>query len=99
MIQHLTGSIIDGKHRFLHRLSLLTPVLAMLALTAGCQTDATFPLPGPHSTNVISSTNVLNVLNGLNAPEVTNVTQVTDVIILRASDVLKISFPANPNLN
>jgi polysaccharide export outer membrane protein len=102
MIQLLTGSIIDGKNRFFHRLSLLTPVLAMLALTAGCQTDESFPLPAPRSTNVISSTNVLNVLNRLNEPEVTSVTNVAPVpetIILRASDVLKISFPANPNLN
>jgi polysaccharide export outer membrane protein len=78
MTKRFITETIGGKDRFPHLLRTLAPMLAVLALTAGCQTDKSFPLPAQSGTNV---------------------TKATEVITLRESDVLKISFPANANLN
>ena len=109
MINLLSGKITGGKVAFLHWPSTLAPVLLLAALTfsAGCQTNELFPPAPPRDTNVIDATNVINVagaaeattnaINFAGAAEAT--TNATEVITLRESDVLKISFPANANLN
>jgi len=87
MKKNFLAEIIGGKGGIFHPWRALLSLLALLALIAGCQTDEFTTPPRPQGTNVI------------NVPAVTNVTKVPDVITLRESDVLKISFPANPNLN
>ncbi|MGO8836928.1 MAG: polysaccharide biosynthesis/export family protein [Limisphaerales bacterium] len=87
MKKNSLAEIIGGKGGIFHQLGALLSLLALLALIAGCQTNEFTTPPPPQGTNVI------------NVPAVTNVTKIPDVITLRESDVLKILFPANPNLN
>ena len=94
----LSGEFIDGKAPVVLPLWTLVVVLAVVAVTAGCQTDGFSPPPPPHDTNVINFTNV-SFPDVPAVPEVTNTPGASEVITLRESDVLKISFPANPNLN
>ncbi len=93
----LSGKIIDGKPPIIHPIWTLVSMLTVVAVTAGCQTDGFSP-PPPPDTNVINAAHV-NIPEVATSPKVDNATNATEVIILRESDVLKISFPANPNLN
>jgi polysaccharide export outer membrane protein len=76
MTKYFITQIIEGRGCLVRWLKRLAPGLAVLALAAGCQTQA--PLPPA------------TLQGGTNA---------TEIITLREGDALKISFPANANLN
>jgi protein involved in polysaccharide export with SLBB domain len=101
MIKLLSGKITDGKVPCIHPRWALVSVLVVMTVTAGCQTDGFSTPPPPQDTTVVSAINVTNVSFPEVPPvsEVTNAPSAPEVIILRESDVLKISFPANANLN
>jgi protein involved in polysaccharide export with SLBB domain len=75
MTKNSIMEIVGGRGHIIDYLKTLLPVLAVLALAAGCQTPPSPPPAVPQNTNI------------------------TEVIILREGDMLKISFPANANLN
>ena len=92
--------IIGSGKRWGRWLEPLVPGLAVLALATGCQTSYPFPAQNPPP-----GTNAPEVIALRNSPEFQRLergepaTNAPEVITLREGDVLKISFPANPNLN
>jgi polysaccharide export outer membrane protein len=90
MTKNFIAEIMGGRGRFIHWLKVLGPGLVVLALAAGCKTEPLFTLPTlPVHSPVQQNTNHTNQQN----------TNATEIITLREGDVLKISFPANMNLN
>jgi polysaccharide export outer membrane protein len=83
MTKSFIAEIIGSRGRLIHWLKVLGPGLAVLALAAGCETEPLFIPPDEPL---------------LTSPVQQN-TNATEVITLREGDVLKISFPANANLN
>ena len=85
MTKNFITEIVGGRRgRFLHWLKVLGPGLVVLALAAGCETEQLFTLSDDEP---------------LFTSPVQQNTNATEIITLREGDVLKISFPANANLN
>ena len=105
-----TRDCLGGLRRWL---KLLAPGLAILALTTGCRSNYPFTADNPPSQIRTNSTEDMALREAVmqatrpqtNYPVTTNTPppqtniNTTEVMILREGDILKISFPANPNLN
>ena len=100
MTKKFITKIIGGGGRFVYRLKQLVPALVLLALATGCQTQP--PLPPAARQGGTNTTEIIILRAALaDAMKQTlqGVTNATEIISLREGDVLKISFPANANLN
>ena len=100
MTKKFITKIIGGGGRFVYRLKHLVPALVLLALATGCQTQP--PLPPAARQGGTNTTEIIILRAALaDAMKQTlqGVTNATEIISLREGDVLKISFPANANLN
>jgi polysaccharide export outer membrane protein len=100
MTKNFTTEIVGGRGRFIDCLKALLPGLMVLALATGCQTQS--PLPPAARQEGTNTTEIITLRAALaDAMKQTlqGVTNATEIISLREGDVLKISFPANANLN
>jgi polysaccharide export outer membrane protein len=100
MTKNFITGIVGGSGRFIDCLKTLLPGLMVLALVAGCQTQP--PLPPATLQGVTNTTEIITLRAALvDAMKQTlqGGTNATEIITLREGDVLKVSFPANANLN
>ncbi len=100
MTKNLIAEIAGHERCFRPWLKLLAPGLAALMLATGCQSNYPFadrnPPSGTNSTEVTALQNSSDFQRLERGEPVTNA---PEAITLREGDVLKISFPSNPNLN
>ena len=109
MTKTFIAEIIGGNGRCFQHLKAWSAGLALLMLAAGCQAPDYPPQPAQKGVNEAAIAALReklaagdptpaplpqSVQKGTNAAETA-----TEIITLRESDVLKISFPANANLN
>ena len=100
MTKNSITKIVGDSDRFIRRLKQLVPALVLLALATGCQTQP--PLPPATLQGVTNTTEIITLRAALvdamkQTPQ--GGTNATEIITLREGDVLKVSFPANANLN
>jgi polysaccharide export outer membrane protein len=100
MTKKFITKIVGDSDRFIRRLKQLVPALVLLALATGCQTQPPLPpatLQG--GTNTAEIITLRAALVDAMKQTLQGGTNATEIISLREGDVLKISFPANANLN